>query len=358
MKKRIIGIDVARALAVIGMIIVNFKIVLGERGSVWVQSFASIFDGKAAATFVVLAGVGLALMTNSTVRNKDQEKLKRAKVRILKRAVFLFTLGLTYIAIWPADILHYYGIYMLFPILLLTRNGKTLLAFATGLIVAFPILMIFLNYETGWNFNTLAYHGFWTVNGFIRNLFFNGFHPVIPWAAFMLLGFWLGKQDLHNNKFVKRTFWLSLVSFIAIQGLSYLSISLLSEGNLEAVKELTEIFGTNPMPPLPIYMFNGTAIAFTIISACIILAKRYENSAVIDALTKTGQLALTFYVAHVVIGMGIVEAISPGRLGEFPIEFSVVYALGFSIICIVFAVIWRKYKTSGPLEWVMRKLTD
>ncbi|MFT7429277.1 MAG: hypothetical protein ACI9IZ_001774, partial [Nonlabens sp.] len=32
MKKRIIGIDVARALAVIGMIIVNFKVVFGENG--------------------------------------------------------------------------------------------------------------------------------------------------------------------------------------------------------------------------------------------------------------------------------------------------------------------------------------
>jgi uncharacterized protein len=32
MNKRIIGIDVARALAVIGMIIVNFKVVFGEKG--------------------------------------------------------------------------------------------------------------------------------------------------------------------------------------------------------------------------------------------------------------------------------------------------------------------------------------
>ena len=55
MKNRIIGIDVARALAVIGMIIVNFKVVLGENGLSWVKLSASAFDGKAAATFVVLA---------------------------------------------------------------------------------------------------------------------------------------------------------------------------------------------------------------------------------------------------------------------------------------------------------------
>jgi uncharacterized protein len=76
MKQRIIGLDVARALAVIGMIIVNFKVVLGQDGQTWVKYFASIFDGKAAATFVVLAGVGLALMTDSAINHRDKYKLK------------------------------------------------------------------------------------------------------------------------------------------------------------------------------------------------------------------------------------------------------------------------------------------
>ena len=358
MAKRIIGIDVARALAVIGMIIVNFKVVFGENGLSWVKSFASVFDGKAAATFVVLAGVGLALMTNSAIKNKDLDKLKIVRGRILKRALFLFIVGISYIAIWPADILHFYGIYMAITILLLTSKERTLIATAITLIVAFPILMTFWNYETGWDFNTLDYQDFWTAKGFMRNLFFNGFHPVIPWTAFMLFGYWFGKQDLHNDKFIKKTFWISSIIFVSIQALSYLSISFLSEGNQETAKELTEILGTNPMPPLPIYMFNGSAIAFAIISACIIIAKRFENNKIIDALNKTGQLALTFYVAHVIIGMGIIDAINPAKTGNYSIEFSVVYALVFSLLCIIFAVIWRKYKTSGPLEWIMRKITD
>ncbi len=358
MKKRILGIDVARALAVIGMIIVNFKVVFGESGLNWVKSFASVFDGKAAATFVVLAGVGLALMTNSAIKNNDQAKLKIARIRILKRALFLFIIGISYIAIWPADILHFYGVYMAIIILLLTSQQKTILISAISLIVVFPILMTFWNYETGWNYETLDYHGFWTIEGFIRNLFFNGFHPAIPWTAFMLFGYWYGKQDLHNNKFVKKTFWISSIIFISIQVLSFISISFLSEGNQEVAKELTEIIGTNPMPPLPIYMLNGIAVALSIISACILLAKRFERSFIIDALNKTGQLALTFYVAHVIIGMGIIELIDPNKMGNYSIEFSVVYALVFSVFCIVFAVVWRKYKEHGPLEWIMRKITD
>jgi uncharacterized membrane protein YeiB len=357
-KKRIIGIDVARALAVIGMIIVNFKVVFGENGLSWVKSFASVFDGKAAATFVVLAGIGLSLMTNSAIKNNDQAKLKIARNRILKRALFLFIVGISYIAIWPADILHFYGVYMAIIVLLLSSSNKTIIISAISLIVVFPVLITFWNYETGWNFETLEYQGFWTIKGFMRNLFFNGFHPVIPWTAFMLFGYWFGKQNLHNHKFIKKTFWTSTIVFTSIQILSYLSIAFLSEGNQEFAKELTEILGVNPMPPLPIYMFNGISIAFSLITACIIIAKRFENNIIIDALNKTGQLALTFYVAHVIIGMGIIEAINPSKMGKYAIEFSVMYALVFSLFCILFAVIWRKYKKSGPLEWLMRKVTD
>jgi len=358
MKKRIIGIDVARALAVIGMIIVNFKVVFGENGSNWVKTFASIFDGKAAATFVVLAGIGIALMTNSAIKNNDKVKLNIARNRIAKRALFLFIVGISYISIWPADILHFYAIYMAITILLLTSKEKTVVISALTLIVAYPLLLTFWNYETGWNFETLDYQDFWTLNGFIRNLFFNGFHPVIPWTAFILFGYWFGKQDLHNDKFIKKVFWISAITFIFIQTLSYLSIAFLSEGNQAAAKELMEILGTNPMPPLPIYMFNGISIAFAIITACILIAKRFENNKIIDALNKTGQLALTFYVAHVIIGMGIVEAIYPTRMGKFSIQFSIVYALVFSIFCIIFALIWRKHKKAGPLEWIMRKITQ
>ena len=358
MKQRIIGLDVARALAVIGMIVVNFKVVFGAEGLSWVKYFASIFDGKAAATFVVLAGVGLALMTNSAIKHKDKHKLKIAKIRIAKRALFLFVIGLSYITIWPADILHFYGIYMVIILMVLAFKERTILILGSALIFIYPMLVIFWNYETGWNFISLNYQDFWTFKGFIRNLFFNGFHPVIPWTAFMLFGYWFGKQDLHNDKFIKKIFLVSTLLFISIQILSYLAISFLADGNQEAALELTEILGTNPMPPLPFYMFNGISIAFAIISACIIIAKRFENTLIIDALNKTGQLALTFYVAHVIIGMGIIELVNPKKIGNYTVEFSVSYALVFSLLCIVFAVLWRKHKKSGPLEWIMRKLTD
>jgi uncharacterized membrane protein YeiB len=56
--------------------------------------------------------------------------------------------------------------------------------------------------------------------------------------------------------------------------------------------------------------------------------------------------------------MGIIEEINPSKMGKYPIDFTLPYALFFGISCVVFAVIWTKYQKSGPLEWVMRKLTD
>lgn len=358
MNSRILGIDLARALAVIGMIIVNFKIVFGGEGTIWVKTFASIFEGKASATFVVLAGLGIALITKKAIASNDAQKLKAAKISIIKRALLLFVIGISYIAIWPADILHFYGIYMLVVLLLLKSSGRLVLLSGFALILVYPLLMMIWNYETAWNFDTLDYQDFWTIKGFVRNLFYNGFHPVIPWAAFMVFGYWLGKQDLQNTKFVKRLLAYSFLAFICIQLLSILLINLLSDGSPQSIKQLTEIFGTSPMPPLPIYMFNGIAFAFTTISACILIGKKYEGNKIIDALSKTGQLALTFYVAHVVIGMGIADAINPGKLGQYSVDFSVGYAIVFSLLCVLFAIIWLKYKKSGPLEWVFRKLAS
>lgn len=356
MKERIIGIDIARALAVFGMIMVNFKVVLGDNGLGWVKSFASVFDGKAAATFVVLAGVGLALMTNTALRNKDKEKLKLARIKIMKRALFLFIIGLSYIVIWPADILHFYGIYLLIPLLLISSNQKTILISAILLIFLFPLLLGIWNYETGWDFNTLNYADFWTLNGFFRNLFFNGFHPVIPWTSFMLFGFWFGKQDLKSDRFIKRALIISTVVFGIIQLMSQMIISFLSEGNERQVSELSEILGTNPMPPLPIYMFNGIAIAISIISVCILIGKRFSRNKIVLALNKTGQLALTFYIAHVIFGMGIIEVINPEKMGQFSVEFTVIYALFFSLLCVLFAIFWLKKRKTGPVEWLMKRI--
>lgn len=358
MNQRLIGIDVARALAIIGMIIVNFKIVFGSKGPEWLQTFISVLDGKAAATFVVLAGVGIAFITNKALKTNNDNELRKRKLKVVKRALLLFIIGLSYIFIWPADILHFYGIYMLITLFFIKKEPAFILIAALLLILAYPLLFISFSYDLFWDFKTFEYFNFWAINGFLRHLFYNGFHPVMPWVAFMLTGLWFGKQNLNNPVFIKRSIVISLGIFLLLKGLSASFIMLLSMEGSATTLELSQVFGTSPMPPLPFYMLTASSFAIFIISLCLFISKKLQNNTIIKALANMGQLALTFYVAHVVIGMGLIDVFSIKELGEFSLVFSVSYALIFSLSCIIFSVFWLKYKTVGPLEWVMKKLTN
>lgn len=111
MKQRIIGFDLARAYAIFGMFIVNFNMVFGSyNDQSTVGQFLSLFSGNSSTVFVILAGMGIALMTNRDEYTIEEKHTLRNT--ILKRAGFLFFSGLLLNIIWPADILHFYGCYM------------------------------------------------------------------------------------------------------------------------------------------------------------------------------------------------------------------------------------------------------
>ncbi len=177
-------------------------------------------------------------MSNNAVKSNDKTKLKNTRIRIAKRAIFLFVVGLLYTPIWIADILHFYGIYMLLTLLLISSSRKLIFNVGLLLILIYPLLMLLWNYDTGWNFETFVYSNFWSVSGFFRNLFYNGFHPVIPWTAFMLLGLWFGKQNLSDERFIKKSILVSISVFIVMLLISKVSIFVLSEGDQTALLEL------------------------------------------------------------------------------------------------------------------------
>ena len=195
LKKRIIGYDLARSIAIIGMVVVNFKVVMGaeQNGSAWLIDLVGLLDGRAAATFVVLAGVGLSLMSHEGRTMGDHDRLVQDRRTLLKRALFLFIVGLLYTPVWPADILHFYGVYIAIAAFLLATPARKLWGYSGALVLAFVVLFFALNYEQGWDWKTLEYDGFWSPGGMVRHLFYNGFHPVIPWLAFLLIGCPFGK---------------------------------------------------------------------------------------------------------------------------------------------------------------------
>ncbi|MFC7421555.1 DUF418 domain-containing protein [Iodobacter arcticus] len=354
MKQRILGFDLARALAVFGMVIVNFKIVMHANASenmAWLK-IVNIIDGRASALFVILAGVGLSLLTRQSRLSGDLQSLAVERKALFKRAGFLFVLGLLYIEIWPADILHYYGMYILIGALCLLLASHYILALIVLLLIISTLLFVMFNYNTAWNWQTLAYADLWSIKGFIRNLIFNGFHPILPWLGFLLLGMVIGRQNLGHVAVRERLFLLGV--FAAV--LAELIVLLLPYARLMDMPPAYEVFfSTQPMPPLPVYFIGAAGSATVIITLCVALGEKYGKKAWLMPFVYTGQLALTFYLAHVILGMGLLESL--GLLEKQSLAFSVTSALLFCAFAVVFASYWRKFYRLGPLEGLLRKVS-
>lgn len=354
---RILGFDFARALAVLGMVIVNFKVVMSAEhaGPAWLVWLAGLLDGRAAATFVILAGVGVSLLSQRGRLAGDRRRLGTDRLKLIKRSAFLFVVGLLYSPIWPADILHFYALYLLIGAALLSATGRQLWGSAAVLVAVFLVLLFVFDYERGWKWETLDYVDFWTPAGMIRHLFFNGFHPVFPWAAFLVAGMWLGRQDLRGTQRRQRILWVSAVVVVVAECASALLLWTVSDLAGTDGEDMRSLLGTAPMPPMPLYLFSAGGVAFGLIMLCIMITEGYRGSRWVGWLVATGQLALTLYVAHVVIGMGLLETL--GRLEKQTLGFAVVAALVFYVIGTAFSVLWTRRFQRGPLEWLMRRLT-
>jgi uncharacterized membrane protein YeiB len=340
------------------MVVVNFKIVMGAEasGPNWLLALVELLNGRAAATFVILAGIGISLLSRSGRVMGDGEKLKKAQKTLLRRALFLFVVGLLYSPIWPADILHFYGIYIAVAAFLLSASTRKLWIYCGLLSIGAGLLILIFDYNLGWEWQTLEYKDFWSPEGMVRHLFFNGFHPVIPWLSFLLLGMILGRQDLRNPKIRRPLFWWGVTIAIVAESFSQVLIQTLSPMVPPQDQEgIAALFGTNPMPPMPLYLLAGAGTAVALITASVGLGERYGNKSWLRPLVSTGQLALTLYVGHVLLGMGILEGM--GRLENQSLTFSLGASFLFCTLGVLFAHLWRKRFQFGPIEWAMRVLT-
>ncbi len=333
---RIYGLDFARALAIFGMIFVNYNIIFGGKSdNTVVRVFLTTLEGKAAATFVTLAGIGITLMMRDFTIEKQRT--------LIKRAIFLFVFGLLYTPVWSADILHFYGVYLLIAAFTSRVSNKKLLVFIILSNIIFLLLIIIVDYETGWNFNTLVYTDFWTPIGMLRHLFYNGFHPVFPWISFIFLGMWLGRLDLRLIS--KRLLIVSSILIFIIQ---------ITSDYLETIGE-PYIFDTQPLPPFPLFILMGSSVAIFVISVSIIITERF-NSGPFRWLIETGQLSLSNYFSHIIIGVSIFEIIS-GLSENYSQIFVFYYSVSFFILTVTTSHFWRRKYSRGPLETIMRIFT-
>lgn len=355
-QRRIIGLDIARAAAIVGMVIVNFTIGLGAEGngSAWLSAFTTGLSGRAAAVFVVLAGVGASLGARRAATSGDLAQQRQARNTLWKRAGFLFVAGWLLYPIWPADILHYYGVYLTIGGFAIFASNRTLHTLTTLAVAISALFIVFADPFANWNLSDYSYTNMWTPSGFVRNLFLDGFHPVFPWVGFYVFGMWLGRTDLRSSAW--RTRLIATATPVAV--LSELAAYLVLGPRGTPRAGITDdswqqLFATEPLPPLPLYMTAATATAVAVIVTCIQIGLRAPN-ALTAPLVATGQLALTTYVAHVIIGFGFLETI--GRIENQTLPFAVGAALVFSALAVVASWLWRQRFARGPIETLMRRV--
>ncbi len=343
---RLDGLDLARFLALVGMVIVNFDIVMtqGPIPDGDLLSIAKLLQGRAAATFIVLAGIGFGL--NAAHDNRD-----RILGVTLRRAAFLLALGLLNSLIFSADIIHYYAFYFLFGVLFLRALNWLLWVAMAGLVVEFMGMVFLFDYSTGWTWETLQYSGFWTVRGFIRNLFFNGWHPIFPWFAVFLFGLWLSRLVLSARKTQMVLVAGGALGFFAATALSRFLTRWIGPMEAEAVI----LFTTEPVPPMPLYMLVGGSAAAFIIGICLWLAPKLKTLNFLHLLTVPGRQTLTLYIAHIIIGMSALDLL--GLLEGQTHGSALVASLVFCLIAMLFTLVWARFFNRGLLETLMRKLT-
>lgn len=358
MKQRIIGFDLARAYAIFGMYIVNFNIVFGDYyDHSLAGQFLSFFSGNSSTVFVMLAGMGIALMTNRSDEYTNEDK-KRLKSIINKRAWFLFVIGLALYVWWPADILHFYGGYMHIAALLLFVNKKYYLFAGIAAIIAFHTLLLFIPYETGWNFETLQYQDFWTVSGFLRNTIYNGWNPILPWFAYFAVGMFLGRLDWTIPNTQKQMFLIGLSLYLTI------TILQLSASILPLSADIKFYINADYLPPFLPFVIGTLGFGMMMISTFMYLSKFMNQSTFANDLAKTGQMTLTHYISHLTIGMLLLSlltgtAYSAQMNKQTPLHPVIIFsfAMGYFIFSFYFSKIWAQKFKNGPFETIMRKIS-
>jgi len=347
---RLVGPDVVRAVALIGVALINYHGYLiirgGERDNGFFDPFRGPLATRFAATFVLTAGVGVTLLTRRAV--DDAALTSARRWTLVRRGLLLFGTGLLFDFVWRGTILPFYGAMFVLAATMFTL--PTMALAGVGLVAALAAAGIaWWGLEArldGRDVSWMYEPGSRSPRGVLLDVFVNGTHPLLPWLAFLCAGMIVGRL-------LTATLWRPLVAGIGMTLFGAATIASGLAGNGERVLVLAS---TDHVDRGLLYTASavGTAlVAFAVISW---LAERFADTPVVEALASAGAMTLTLYVAHALVFNLVVDwldVVEPGGLGT-----AVAFAAVFWVVAIAFAWWYRQRFAIGPLEWLYRRLSD
>jgi len=351
---RIVDLDVVRAIALIGVCVMNYHGYLQLRGAPKDTGFwGRVFDPavgplttRFAATFVMVAGMGVSLLTQRSRETNDRTRRSTDRWTLLRRGVLLLSFGFFLDWVWPGTILFFYGAFFLAAAALFPLRSRWLLAVGAGAAVAGAALQWWaldrntLGHATQWLFTGQA-----ETHRSPRELLFDivvrGTHPLFPWLAFVCIGMAIGRLLPFDARMRVR---------LALAGCICVATGYLLEHVLPWHEHLRS---THPFDRGLLFTLTATGTALTAISLIGWVAERTAQSPITHALAVTGRTTLSIYVLHVLVFNLFVdwlEWVSPNGLRT-----ALLFALAFWAGAIVVANVWALRFAHGPLEWVYRR---
>ena len=186
---RIVGLDIARGLAVIGMIAAHTAETYGQ--FVWSQpeTWTSIVNGRPAILFALLAGISIALMTGRA-EGPDRTRLGLVRMQLVGRGIMIFAIGLVLemLSTNVAIILTFYGAIYVIATMFIAARVRTLIIWAAALALTGPALQALLD--------VLFMGG----SGQGTQFLMQGTYSLTVWTALMLAGLALGRLDITRVK--------------------------------------------------------------------------------------------------------------------------------------------------------------
>jgi uncharacterized membrane protein YeiB len=355
---RQLGLDVARAVAVLGMLFAHFATSGLDKATGWTTHIARFTDGRAMPLFVMLSGAGFVLLLKRSSR-PTREVLGRATVLLLVGLAFDYTTPI-------AVILQFYALFFVVALVVRRLPNRWLLITAAAVVVIGAVTTLHLNDHLPVAFERVSD----TASGWgaipllrqphvlLSELFFTGIYAFFPNFAFVLIGMWIGRQDLSSTRLRNGLMLIGLGMAVVGYGSGWSTASHRA-GATNAIIETTtasaepslwwELLNVHGHSEMPAWMVGSSGLAMAVIGGSLVVGDRSRRAAL--PLARVGQLALSLYVFQV--------ALYRWPLKHWPWGFSQAQetALTFVafLVCIGACVVWRSRFAYGPLELLVRR---
>lgn len=200
---RLVGIDIARCLALLGMIAAHTVSSSDPGAPGGVDPLFQLVAGRSAALFAVLAGLSIALVTRRASAAGDQRSVTAYRGQVVVRAMLIALIGLVLglVGSGVAVILTYYGVLFLAALPVLGWRARSLALLATGWGLVSPVVsMLVRPLLPEPTLVVPSPLSLLTPLQLLSELTVTGYYPVLTWCTYLFAGMAIGRADLRGTR--------------------------------------------------------------------------------------------------------------------------------------------------------------